>query len=67
MTPTPPKEPRNGQDDPPDIDQVLLVVLILLADLRDHLVGPDDRTNLELVTRIRAISAVLRRIRTATP
>jgi hypothetical protein len=43
------------------------VVLILLADIRDHLRGDNQRTPAELVTRIRAVSAVLRRIRAANP
>jgi hypothetical protein len=42
------------------------VVLILLADIRD-LRGDNQRTPAELVTRIRAVSAVLRRIRAANP
>jgi hypothetical protein len=62
-----PPEPRDGQDEPPSTDQALLVVLILLADIRDHLRGDNQRTPAELVTRIRAVSAVLRRIRAANP
>jgi len=68
MTAAPlPPEHRNGQDGPPDVDQLLLVVLILLADLRDHVSGPDDRTPAELLVRIRAVSAVIRRVRASAP
>lgn len=64
---TAPAEPRGGQDDQPDLDQLLLVVLILLADLRDHIRGDNQRNPNEMVTRIRAVSAVIRRVRGATP
>jgi hypothetical protein len=68
MTTAPlPPESRRGQDDQPDLDQLLLVVLILLADLRDHIRGDNQVSPNELVTRIRAVSAVIRRVRGAMP
>ena len=62
MTTTPPPEPRDGQDEPPDLGQVLFVVLLLLADIREHLHGRDDRDPADLLLRISAVAAVLRRV-----
>lgn len=61
---TGPLEPPDGQEDePPDVRQALLVVLLLLGDVRAHLRGQGDADPADLLLRLAAVAAVLRRIR----
>jgi hypothetical protein len=69
MTTRPPPEFPGGQDDePPDVRQAIIVTLVLLADLHRQLTDPDpdqdpDDDWAELLLRMGAVVAVLRRVR----
>jgi hypothetical protein len=65
MRPDPPEKPGGQDDQPPDLGLALAVVIHLLVDLRQRLAlaEPVPEEDADLVLRILAISAVLRRIR----
>lgn len=63
LAPLPPDRP--GEDDPPDLDLALNVVLVLLGDLDEYVMGRGSFPPDQLRPRIGAVSAVVRRIREA--
>jgi hypothetical protein len=52
-----------GEEDPPDVELALLVVLRLLRDLAEHLDGRGTDTRADLTLRVKAVAQVIYRLR----